>query len=84
MDRIALFSRPNDYSTYFDYPAYWLSQNGLTPINKYFALLHTQDEIVPFAYQVANLRSLGLLTSAENPVLVDNLSAPYANAHAMS
>jgi hypothetical protein len=83
-DRVVMFSGPNDYSTYFNNPANWLSQTGLTPISKYYSLLHTQDEIVPFNYQVANMRSLGLLTATENPLLVDNLTAPYSNAHSMS
>jgi hypothetical protein len=83
-DRVVMFSGPNDYSTYFNNPANWLSQTGLTPISKHYSLLHTQDEIVPFNYQVTNMRSLGLLTATENPLLVDNLTAPYSNAHSMS
>jgi hypothetical protein len=83
-DRVVMFSGPNDYSTYFNSPANWLAQTGLTPINKYYSLLHTQDEIVPFSYQVENLRGLGLLTATENPILVDNLTTPYSNAHSMS
>ncbi len=83
-DRVVMFSGPNDYSTNFNSPANWLSQSGLTPLSKHYSLLHTQDEIVPFNYQVANLRGLGLLTATENPVLVDNLTAPYSNAHSMS
>ena len=83
-DRVVLFSGPNDYSTNFSNPASWLSQTGLTPISKHYSLLHIQDEIVPFNYQVANLRGLGLLSATENPVLVDNLASPYSNAHSMS
>ncbi len=83
-DRVVMFSGPNDYSTYFNNPANWLSQTGLTPLSKHYSLLHSQDEIVPFNYQVTNMRSLGLLTTTENPILVDNLTAPYSNAHSMS
>lgn len=83
-DKVVLFSGPNDYSTYYNNPASWLSESGLTPINKHYSLLHIQDEIVPFNYQVANLRSLGLLTATESPLLVDTLTAPYSNAHALS
>jgi hypothetical protein len=46
--------------------------------------LHTQDEIVPFAHQVANLRALGILTATQTPTLVDNLATPYGNTNAMS
>jgi hypothetical protein len=83
-DRLVMLSGPNDYSTYFGSSASWLAQSSLTPINKYYSLLHTQDEIVPFAYQVANNKAMGLLSATESPTLVDNLSAPYANAHSLS
>jgi hypothetical protein len=84
VDRVVMFSGPNDYSSYFNSAGNWLTINGLTPLSKQFSLLHTQDEIVPFNNQVANLRGLGLLTATENPLLVDNLIAPYSNAHSMS
>lgn len=83
-DRVVMFSGPNDYSTNFSNPANWLFQTGQTPTNKVFALLHVQDEIVPFAYQVANLRALGVLTAIELPALADNLATPYGNANALS
>lgn len=84
VDRVVMFSGPNDFSTHFNSPANWLSQTGQTPLNKHFSLLHTQDEIVPFQNQVANLRGLGLLTSIENPTLADNLNSPYSNARSLS
>jgi hypothetical protein len=83
-DRVVMFSGPNDFSTYFNSPANWLSQTGLTPLNKYYSLLHTQDEIVPFAYQVANTRALGLLSATQSPLLADNLPSPYSNSHSLS
>jgi hypothetical protein len=83
-DKVIMLSGPNDYSTYFDSSANWLSQNGQTPIDKHYSLLHIQDEVVPFAYQVANLKSLGLLSPSESPTLADNLSTPYSNAHSLS
>lgn len=83
-DRVVMFSGPNDYSTYFSSSANWLSQSGQTPLNKHYALLHTQDEVVPFVYQVANLKGLGLLAPTESPILADNLSTPYSNAKALS
>jgi hypothetical protein len=83
-DKVVMFSGPNDFSTYFNSPANWLFQTGLTPLNKYYSLLHTQDEIVPFVYQVANTRALGLLNSTQSPLLVDNLPSPYSNARSLS
>lgn len=84
VDRVVMFSGPNDYSIYYSTPANWLSQPGLTPLTSYFSLLHTQDEIVAFNYQVANLKALGLLSSDESPTLADNLTPPYQDRHALS
>lgn len=84
VDRVVMFSGPNDYHTFFNAPANWLTVNGLTPVNKYFSLLHTRDEIVPFSNQVANTRGLGVLSSIQDPTLVDNLTTPYSNANSLS
>jgi hypothetical protein len=84
VDRVVMLSGPNDYSIFYSSAANWLTQNGLTPLNKHFALLHTQDEIVPFSHQVANLRGLKLLSATQNPTLVDNLMPPYSNARSLS
>jgi hypothetical protein len=84
VDRVVMFSGPNDYSTYFSAAANWLTMSGQTPLTKQYSLLHTQDEIVPFSNQVANLRGLGLLATGQNPTLADNLTTPYSNAHSLS
>jgi hypothetical protein len=83
-DRVVMFSGPNDYHTFYNTAGNWLSQSGLTPTNKHYSLLHTQDEIVAFTNQVANTRALGLLGVSDNPLLVDNLSAPFSNANCLS
>ncbi len=83
-DRVVMLSGPNDYSTNFSSPANWLTQTGQTPTNKHFSLLHTQDEIVPYSHQVANLKGLGLLTASQNPTLADNLASPYSNTRSLS
>lgn len=84
VDRVVMLSGPNDYHGFFSSAANWLTVAGSTPLAKHFSLLHTQDEIVPFANQVANLKGLGLLTSSQSPTLVDNLSSPYSNASSLS
>ncbi len=84
VDRVVMLSGPNDYHGFFSSAANWLTVAGSTPLTKQFALLHAQDEIVPFANQVVNLKGLGLLTSAQSPTLTDNLSSPYSNARALS
>lgn len=84
VDRVVMLAGPNDYSTYFNSPANWLTQNGQTPLNKQYSLLHTQDEIVPYFYQVENVKALGLLSSTQVPTLADNLTPPYLNAYVLS
>jgi hypothetical protein len=81
VDRVIMFSGPNDYSSYYSAAANWLSLAGKTPLNKQYSLLHIRDEIVPYVNQVTNLRSLGLLGATENPILADDLSSPYDNRH---
>ena len=80
VERVLMFSGPNDFSTFFNNSANWLSQPGVTPTIKHFALLHILDEIVPFSNQFANLTALGML-SADDSTLVDNLASPYSNSH---
>jgi hypothetical protein len=84
VDRVVMFSGPNDYSIFYGKAGNWLTQSGQTPLTKQFALLHTQDEIVPFTNQVANLRGLGLLTATQNPTLADDLVSPYNNQRSLS
>jgi hypothetical protein len=83
-ERVVMFSGANDFSTYFNNPANWLTVTGLTPLNKQYALLHTQDEITSYAYQVSNLKGLGILPVSENPLLVDNLKSPFSNKQVLA
>ena len=84
VDRVVMFSGPNDYSSFYESPANWLTQPGKTSLDQQFSLLHTQDQLVSFDDQVKVLRGLGLLSAADNPVLVDDITAPYGNAHCLS
>lgn len=84
VDRLVMFSGPNDYHGYFSAAANWLSQSGKTPVSKQYVLLHTQDEIVPFNNQIANITALGLLAAGQNTTLADKLTTPYANSHALA
>jgi hypothetical protein len=83
-DRIVMFSGPNDYSTYFDRPANWLSEDGITVLSKQYALLHINDEMISYDFQVLNLKELGILTSSEEPLLVDDLSPPYNDKNVLA
>jgi hypothetical protein len=84
VDRVVMFSGPNDYHGYFSAAANWLSQPGKTPVSKQYVLLHTQDEIVPFNNQIANISALGLLAAGQSATLADNLTTPYSNSRALS
>ncbi|MDQ3535574.1 MAG: DUF3089 domain-containing protein [Bacteroidota bacterium] len=83
-DRVVMFSGPNDYSTHYNSPANWVLVSGLTPLSKQYALLHTQDEIISYEFQVSNLKGLGILSTSETPLLVDDLSTPYDNKNVLS
>ena len=82
--RVIMFSGPNDYSTYFDRPANWLSEDGITELSKQYALLHINDEMISYDFQVLNLKELGILTSSEEPLLVDDLSPPYNDKNVLA
>ena len=84
VDRVVMFSGPNDYSTFYNESANWISEIGDTPLDKQFSLLHTQDQIVEFSNQVEILRSLGLLSSTETPILADDLITPYSKSNTLS
>lgn len=81
-ERILMFSGPNDYSDFFMRPGNWLRMPGTTGINRHFSYLSLHDEAVDYAKQYANITDLGLLQN-DDSTLVDNLSAPYGNSHAL-
>ena len=84
VNKVIMFSGPNDYSTFFNEPANWLTQSGATALDKHFSLLHVEDNILAFDNQVSNLKGLGLLSSTEDPILVDDLASPYSKANSLS
>ncbi|HMH23077.1 MAG TPA: hypothetical protein VK563_14935 [Puia sp.] len=43
VDRVLIFSGPQDYLSYYHTPASWLSDSSQTGLSRYFAFLHTQD-----------------------------------------
>lgn len=54
---VLMFSGPQDYLQYFNAPARWQQENGRTPVNRYYAFLHTQDPF-NFQYQVADVAAI--------------------------
>jgi hypothetical protein len=83
-ERLIMLSGPNDYNTTLAKPGNWLYDKSQTPVSKQFALLHTNDELVSFGNQVANLKAIGILAQNKSPFLADNSSAPFNNEQALS
>jgi hypothetical protein len=82
VDRVLMFSGPNDYSDHFMRPGNWLRNPGITGMNRHFSYLSLHDEAVDYAKQLANVTDLGLLQN-DDSTLVDNLSPPFSNSHAL-
>lgn len=80
VERVLMFSGPNDYSNFFSNSANWLRTSGITAMSKHFAYLNLLDEIVPFEKQLTNLQGLGLYPLYDT-TYVDNSSSPYGNSH---
>lgn len=82
VDRVLMFSSPNDYSNFFSNSANWLRTTGVTAMNKHYAYLSLLDEIVPFNNQLTNLQGLGLYPLYDTTI-VDISSSPYSNSHCL-
>jgi Secretion system C-terminal sorting domain len=82
VERVLMFSGPNDYSNYFLKSANWLRTAGITSINKHFAYLNLLDEIIPFNSQLNNLQGLKLFPLYDS-TYVDLSNAPYGNSHCL-
>lgn len=82
VDRVLMFSGPNDYSNTFSNSANWLRQAGVTPASRHFAYLSLNDEVVSFSKQFVNISGLEMLVS-DDTTHVDNISSPYGNSHCL-
>jgi len=82
VERVLMFSSPNDYSNYFSNSAVWLRTPGITAMNKHFAYLNLLDEVVPFNKQLVNLNGLSLYPLYDT-TYVDNSNSPYSNSHCL-
>ncbi len=82
VNRVLMFSGPNDYSTHFGAPGNWLSTVGVTPTSSQYAFLHINDEVVPYERQLANIRAIGLISAVDSTTLMDNLTGAYEDKNA--
>lgn len=79
VNRVIMFSGPNDFHNAANAPFNWLFFPSATPAASYFAFLHQRDEANPFAEQRQNVQALGLAA----PTLTDNLTPPFGNANSL-
>lgn len=83
--RVLMFGAPKDYSVAFDRPARWYAGGGLTPLNRFFAFNHTQDDHNGCTYeqQLRNYAALGL-APRYRVVNVDVASPPYGHTRLLT
>lgn len=72
VDRLILFSSPNDYSNAFKQPATWCKDKFATTSDRFYSLVHKRDDALDLVKQHAIWKNIGLLdetdtSSAELP-----------------
>jgi len=82
VDRVLMFSGPNDFSDFTLTSAEWLREQGATPTDRHFAYLGLLDEIVDFEKQLTNIQGLGIYP-AYDTVHVDVVDAPYGDSRCL-
>ena len=80
VDRVIMFSGPNDYSNFYSNAANWMHESGITPPERQFAYESSLDEVIDFNNQIVCLKALGL-SPLYDTVNVDNLMTPFNNSH---
>ena len=83
VNRVAMFSGVDDFSTHFNKPAHWLYNVSLTPISNVYSFLHLQDDIEPYPREYSNMQALGLMSTGDDSTIVDNKTTPYNNSHCL-
>lgn len=76
VNRVLMFSGPNDYHTLYLRSANWLRTPGITPYYKHYSYLSLNDEFVDYPKQLENSIGLGIL-QGDDSTSVDNISSPY-------
>jgi hypothetical protein len=80
VDRLIVFSSPNDYSENYSAVAGWCGETFATSSDRFYGLMHKRDEVVPPSEQYAVWQTINLLNSADT---VSADKAGYANFHAL-
>ncbi|MCB9165726.1 MAG: T9SS type A sorting domain-containing protein [Flavobacteriales bacterium] len=82
VERVLMFSGPNDYSDVHLNAAHWLRQPGVTLVERHFSYLSLNDEAVPYAKQYIVIDGLGMLAN-DDSTHVDGMTSPYGNSHCL-
>ena len=73
VDRVVMFSSPNDYSDAADQPASWCRNDFATEVNRFYSLVHKRDDTFALTKQYAIWKDMGMLTA------IDTSSADSSN-----
>lgn len=79
VDRVLMFSSPNDFSEFFDQPAEWLNDESMTKEYNYFAFGNKLDDVVDFDFQLQNWVAMGF-SEQNDSMRVDGRECGYENS----
>ncbi len=79
VDRVLMFSGPNDYSNVYSNSANWLRAPGITPTSQHYIYLSLNDEVVDYGKQFVNAAGLGMLDN-DDSTYIDNIPPPFGNS----
>jgi hypothetical protein len=82
VERVLMFSGPNDYSNYYAKSANWLRVPGVTDLSKHYVYLSLNDEVVPFSNQLINIQGLGLFPLYDT-TFTDIAVPPFNDSHCL-
>jgi hypothetical protein len=70
-----------DWNTYLNRSADWVSQSGLTAVNRFYSINSTRDEVFAYANVQTQLANMGLPGTATS---IDNTSSPYGGTNKLT
>jgi len=79
VDRVVLFSSPNDYTDVAGQPADWCRKEFVTSPERFFGLTHKRDELLTISKQYAVWKDINML-EVKDTVSADGSSYSGANA----
>lgn len=78
VERVIAFASPNEYSTFFNATAPWLSVPGETPDDRFYAFANVFDDVVDFDEQYSCWDALNM-TNFGDSLSVDQKTCPFTN-----